>query len=162
MGFNGHTFILTKPTFHTIIIPQNKQMREFILSSNQAKKIAADGDSLAIRTFLKKIGSNFTVKGKKFDWLAKRGYRIVGEINPFPISQARSDSNREPRFWRPMFYHWNYRPIEQTPPGKHQSRVCCKLRVYFVSLCLVCFLQNLHILLSSKRVFKVFLFFLVK
>ena len=80
-------------------------MREFILSSCQAKKIAADGDFLQIRTFLKKIGSNFTVKGKKFDCLAKGGYRIVPEIALFRSVQARSDSNREPRFWRPMFYH---------------------------------------------------------
>ncbi|MBI5728803.1 MAG: hypothetical protein HY983_00965 [Candidatus Magasanikbacteria bacterium] len=49
----------------------------------EAKKIAANGDSLQIRTFLKKIGSNFTVKDKKFDWLAKRGWKIMPDFGRF-------------------------------------------------------------------------------
>ena len=68
-------------------------MREFILSSCEAKKIAMSGDLHQIRTFLKKIGSNFTVKGKKFEFLAKKGWRIVPQIGVFPFVQARSDSN---------------------------------------------------------------------
>ena len=71
-------------------------MREFILSSCQAKKIAANGDLMEIRTFLKNAGSNFTVKGKKFDWLAKGGYQIVGEIGPHTKWLPGSDSNRRP------------------------------------------------------------------
>ena len=56
-------------------------MRKFILSSCEAKKIAANGDLNEIRTFLKNVGSNFTVKDKKFEFLAKRGWRIFAE-NP--------------------------------------------------------------------------------
>ncbi len=64
-------------------------MREFILSSREAKKIATNGDLHQIRTFLKKIGSNFTVKGKKFEFLAKKGWRVVPQIGRFNLLQAR-------------------------------------------------------------------------
>ena len=64
-------------------------MREFILSSREAKKIAMTGDLHQIRTFLKKIGSNFTVKGKKFEFLAKKGWRVVPQIGRFNLVQAR-------------------------------------------------------------------------
>jgi len=57
--------------FHNIII-------SFCIISH--KKIAQAGDLSEIRTFLKNVGSNFVLKDKKFEWLAKRGYRIVGEI----------------------------------------------------------------------------------
>ncbi|MFA7653732.1 MAG: recombinase family protein [Candidatus Magasanikbacteria bacterium] len=56
-------------------------MREFILSSCRAKKIAFKGDLAEIRTFLKNVGSNFVLKGKKIEFLAKRGWRILAE-NP--------------------------------------------------------------------------------
>ncbi|MFA6105806.1 MAG: recombinase family protein [Patescibacteria group bacterium] len=59
-------------------------MREFILSSCEAKKIARAGDLNEIRTFLKNVGSNFTVKGKKFEFLAKRGWRIFAEKTLYP------------------------------------------------------------------------------
>ena len=71
-------------------------MREFILSSCQAKKIAANGDLMEIRTFIKNAGSNFTVKGKKFDWLAKGGYKIIAENANYPNWLPGSDSNRRP------------------------------------------------------------------
>jgi len=38
-------------------------------------------DLAEIRTAIKNVGSNLTVKGKKFEWLAKRGWRILAE-NP--------------------------------------------------------------------------------
>ncbi len=80
-------------------------MREFIVDSKQAKKIAREDDLIAIRTFLKKIGSNFMVKGKKCTFVAERGWRTVEQSVAYVTVQARSDSNREPRFWRPLFYH---------------------------------------------------------
>ncbi len=55
-------------------------MREFILSSKLAKKVAQQGDFSQIRTFLKNIGSNFILKGKKCEFLAKIGWRLVPEI----------------------------------------------------------------------------------
>ncbi len=55
-------------------------MREFILDSNTAKKVADEGDLIRIRAFLQKVGSNFTVEGKKLQYLAKRGWKIVDEI----------------------------------------------------------------------------------
>ena len=42
-------------------------MREFILSSKLAKKVAGKGDLMEIIKFLKNIGSNFILKGKKFE-----------------------------------------------------------------------------------------------
>jgi len=71
-------------------------MREFILSSCQAKKIATNGDLMEIRTFLKNAGSNFTVKGKKFEWLAKRGWRIFAENPSCSNWLGRWDSNPRP------------------------------------------------------------------
>ena len=81
-------------------------MREFILSSSQAKKIALEGDLQKIRTFIKKIGSNFTVKGKKFEFLAKIGWRVVAQISPFAELQGRQESNPHLLFWREMYYHY--------------------------------------------------------
>ncbi len=70
-------------------------MREFILSSREAKKIAITGDPFRIRTFLKNIGSNFMVKGKKIEFLAKRGWRIIHENTPFPTMFRGLDSNQD-------------------------------------------------------------------
>jgi len=64
-------------------------MREFILSSKLAKKVAQQGDLSQIRTFLKNIGSNFILKGKKCEFLAKIGWRIVPEISRFSDEQGR-------------------------------------------------------------------------
>ncbi len=71
-------------------------MREFILESNRAKKVADEGDLIRIRAFLQKVGSNFTVEGKKLQYLAKRGWRIVGEIAGNSDWLPRLDSNQEP------------------------------------------------------------------
>ena len=79
-------------------------MRDFILDRNKAKKIADKGNLMEIRSIIKKIGSNFILKGKKVEWLAKNGWQMAREARRFSTWQARPDSNREPRFWRPMFY----------------------------------------------------------
>ena len=89
-------------------------MRKFILDCNQAKKIADSGDSNEIRTFLKKIGSNFLLKGKKCEYVAEKGFRILGEITPLWTVQARGESNPRRRFWRPPYYHYTTRPCNTT------------------------------------------------
>ena len=63
-------------------------MREFILSSKLAKKIAYEGDLLEIRTFIKKIGSDFILKGKKFEFLGKIGWKILLEKREFVSTQT--------------------------------------------------------------------------
>ena len=72
-------------------------VREFILSSVQAKKIAQAGDLSEIRTFLKNVGSNFVLKDKKFVYLAKMGWRVVAKMGPNSTVLRGSDSNRRPR-----------------------------------------------------------------
>ena len=50
-------------------------MREVILLSSQAKILLLQGDKIEIRQFLKNVGSNFILKGKKFDFEPKIGWR---------------------------------------------------------------------------------------
>jgi len=52
-------------------------MKDFILTSKIAKKTAKEGDLLELRAFLKNIGSNFILKGKKFGWLAKSEWSLA-------------------------------------------------------------------------------------
>ena len=79
-------------------------MREFILSSGQAKKIARAGDPLQLRTFLKNMGSNFMVKGKKIKWLAKRGWRTVAEIGAYSKLFRGLESNQDIELQRLLSY----------------------------------------------------------
>ncbi len=68
-------------------------MREFILASSQAKKVASTGDSLEIRLFLKNIGSNLILKGKKFFFSAQTGWRLLAPSPQFCGWRGRRDSN---------------------------------------------------------------------
>ena len=58
-------------------------MKELIISSQKAKKIAQEGDFFQIRNFLKNVGSNFILKDKKFNFAPKIGWRarVAGESN---------------------------------------------------------------------------------
>ena len=57
-------------------------MREVILLSSQAKILLSQGDKTEIRQFLKNVGSNFILKGKKFDFEPKIGWRALVEGEP--------------------------------------------------------------------------------
>jgi len=57
-------------------------MKEIILQSSQAKKIAKHGDLSEFRIFLKNIGSNFILKGKKFQFSSHSGWRALAEREP--------------------------------------------------------------------------------
>src|SRR3989344_871446 len=50
-------------------------MKEVILLSSQAKILLSQGDKTEIRQFLKNVGSNFILKGKKIDFEPKNGWR---------------------------------------------------------------------------------------
>lgn len=52
-------------------------MRDFILSSNKAKKIADHGDLLEIRAFLKIVESNCLLTAKKLRIQAKTPYNLL-------------------------------------------------------------------------------------
>ncbi len=74
-------------------------MREVILLSSQAKILLSQGDKTEIRQFLKNVGSNFILKGKKFDFEPKNGWRarVAGEPTAsFPNWRRGWDSN--PRY----------------------------------------------------------------
>jgi len=85
--------------------------RDFILASVQAKKIAWQGDLELVRSFLKKIGSNFILEGKKFVFLAKNGWRAVSACGEFRDSWVGKDSNlRSPKatdFTFPIVSYWH-------------------------------------------------------
>ena len=59
-----------------------ERAKEFILSSCQDKKVALQGDLGEIKTFLKNIGSNFTVRGQKFNFEAVGIWKILYENLP--------------------------------------------------------------------------------
>ncbi len=74
-------------------------MREVILLNSQAKILLSQSDKAEIRQFLKNVGSNFILKGKKFDFEPKIGWqaRIAGEpIKTFPNWRRGWDLN--PRY----------------------------------------------------------------
>jgi len=58
-------------------------MRDFILDLKQTKKAAHGGNHIEMKTFLKKIGSNFILKDKKFKFLANFGWKILAQNAPF-------------------------------------------------------------------------------
>ncbi|MBI5413439.1 hypothetical protein HZA42_03790 [Candidatus Peregrinibacteria bacterium] len=57
--------------------------RQFILDSREAKKIALSEDKEEMKNFIKKIGSNFILKGRAVQWRAKRGWRATTNLNKF-------------------------------------------------------------------------------
>jgi hypothetical protein len=59
-----------------------ERAKEFILSSCQAKKVALRSDLGEIKTFLKNIGSNFTVRGQKFNFEAVGVWKALYENLP--------------------------------------------------------------------------------
>ena len=71
-------------------------VKEFILSNIKAKKTALAGDLGEIRETLQNVGSNFMLKDKKFDCLAKRGWRVVAQKPNCSNWLPGSDSNRRP------------------------------------------------------------------
>ena len=94
-----------------------EQAREFILSSCQAKKVARQGDLGEIKTFLKNIGSNFTVRGQKFNFEAVGIWKALYENLPNSSWRERRESNPQPHpctdpifsYWRGLYhYHSNF------------------------------------------------------
>jgi DNA invertase Pin-like site-specific DNA recombinase len=59
-------------------------MRDFILKLIKAKKTASDGDLHGFKTFLKNIGSNFILKGKKFAFLAEFEWTLARNFRAYP------------------------------------------------------------------------------
>ncbi|MCR4277516.1 MAG: hypothetical protein NUV85_00675, partial [Candidatus Berkelbacteria bacterium] len=71
-------------------------MREVILQSQKAKILQKSSNISEIRTFLKTIGSNFTLRAKTMTFEPEEGWRarVAGEPhNPFPSWQALGESN---------------------------------------------------------------------
>ena len=68
-------------------------MRDFILTSKLAKKVAQEGDLTKIKTFLKNIGSNFILKDKKIEFLADFGWKIILKNGSIFKWQGRRESN---------------------------------------------------------------------
>jgi len=68
-------------------------MREMILASSQAKNLLLENDYSEMRTFLKNIGSNFILKGKKLQFEGKTGWRVLAFGKPFSAWRRGRDSN---------------------------------------------------------------------
>ena len=70
-------------------------MREFILASKQAKKVATSRDPSEIRQFVKNIGSNFLLKGKTLRFEAHLGWGLAAQKTRYSDWCPRQDSNLE-------------------------------------------------------------------
>ena len=73
-------------------------MKEMIFEAKQAKILLSQGDNQQILTFLKNVGSNFILKGKKFNFAPKIGWRarVAGEPN-FAFTNWRRGWDSNPR-----------------------------------------------------------------
>jgi len=66
-----------------------EQMRDFILDAKTIKKVAQEGDLQKIRQSIKKVGSNFILKDKKFYFTAHMGWRVTAQSAAFTNWQGR-------------------------------------------------------------------------
>ena len=80
-------------------------MRDFILSSKLAKKTAEVGDLYQIKAFLKNIGSNFILQGKKFGFLAKPEWGLALNWGRCSSMLRDLDSNQDNILQRDVSYH---------------------------------------------------------
>ena len=74
-------------------------MKEMILASSQAKILLSQSDNSQIRTFLKNIGSNFILKGKKFQFEGKIGWRAL-------LNSPQNTNWRRGRDSNPRYRNW--------------------------------------------------------
>ena len=97
-------------------------MRDFIFLLIKAKKIAGDGDSLELKAFLKNIGSNFILQGKKFGFLAEFEWALACRRQAFSNWLRGLDSNQDTRLQRAMSYHWTTSEYYfNSPPSRRTS-----------------------------------------
>ena len=59
-------------------------LRDFIFLVRKAKKTAENRDLREFKSFLKNIGSNFILKGKKFEFLAKKEWATLARSAAYP------------------------------------------------------------------------------
>ncbi len=122
-------------------------MKEMILASSQAKILLSQSDNSQIRTFLKNIGSNFILKGKKFQFEGKIGWRAL--LNSPQNTNWRRGWDSNPR--------WPQRPQRFSRPPR--STAPAPLRICKRSLSSNCFhtLQSVPKLISFPQQQKSFL-----
>ena len=92
-------------------------MREFIKASSQAKNSVNLENNQELLSFLKNIASNFLLKGKKFRFEAKIGWRVLAQSAPFSNWRRGRDSN--PRY--PCEAHTLSRRARSTAPAPLRS-----------------------------------------
>ncbi len=92
-------------------------MKEMILASSQAKILLPQSDNSQIRTFLKNIGSNFILKGKKFQFEGKIGWRALLDSPQNTNWRWGRDSN--PRYGYP-YIAFRERPVQ---PLRHPTNL---------------------------------------
>lgn len=73
-------------------------MKEFLLLNKQAKNLASRGEPAELRAFLKNIGSNFLLKGRKLGYEAKIGWSSARDFRSFTDWCWREDSD-PPELW---------------------------------------------------------------
>ncbi len=71
-------------------------MRDFIFLVKKAKKTTLSGDPIVMKTFLKNIGSNFILKGRKFEFLAKKEFVALRAARQRLSLWTGRDSNSQP------------------------------------------------------------------
>ena len=71
-------------------------MREMIVRSKEAKKLLTTENHSEFPTFLKRIGTNFVLKGNAVQWEAAIGWRVLAHSRGFRNWWVRWDSNPRP------------------------------------------------------------------
>ena len=79
--------------------------REWILTANQAEKIAIGENLEEKRSFLQKIGSDFRLAGQKVSWLWGKPWAIIAENSPFTESSGIRESNSHLSLGKATYYH---------------------------------------------------------
>lgn len=86
-----------------------ERIKTAFLTANQAKIEFLGAVEKEKRKLLENLLWNVSIGDKKIANISYKGlYELIAKTpnkGDFQVLQARSDSNREPRFWRPMFYH---------------------------------------------------------
>ncbi len=79
--------------------------REWILTANQAEKVANGENLEEKRSFLQKIGSDFRLAGQKVSCLWGEPFDIVAENSGFPVLSGRRESDSRLMLGKHAYYH---------------------------------------------------------
>ncbi len=109
-------------------------MRQMLFLVSQAKILLSQNSPAEISTFLKNIGSNFILKGKKFSFSAKIGWRAL--INSAPNTALRRGWDLNPRSLAGHRFSRAAPSTTQTPLQMRKGWDLASTKIFFRKFCL--------------------------